>query len=1316
VYGGTITSSQITTGLGFTPYNSTNPSGYITSSSLSSYLPLTGGTLTGVLTVPANATTSGGGINFAGAGSTFIRGTSGDGASSTTSNLQLQSWFGIGFGPTISGQTVPIGENAAWLDCRSGSFSARADFRAPIFYDSNDTTYYVNPNNTSTSAYFAGNVTLPNTINAGIRNAASDAWLWVDDAYGNFFIKNASGGFYADFTSYNFRSTASVEWATMGASYFQHNTQLRSPIYYDSNDTTYYVDANSNSILNTSFVNRYFQRSSGVPTNNLGDPTVTEMALFEEQFDNKTAFFPPANVICETSTDGTTWTALSISDANKKALVGGTASSGLAIPYNTPYFRVRFVNRGDYVFLNALYSYWSSNGHQTKVQIYKKDFGSTTWVQHTSSNELVSSWPGHLYLPFSGIAYHPGTYVDQVAIVFQPTWNASFSSNGISLYKMQIWGGYPAGKRSIFSIDSDKNVTFPSDVRATLLYDTNDTTYYVDPNSTSVMNAIQPWGEVGMRRNDSGTLLRSYNTSASSSVQFYVNHNLAAVEIGNARGIVYAGGTYWQVAGSTRSPIFYDSDNTAFFADFASTGADAVYTNGGYSISSGDGKGFRFWNDDSYKIYMSSTANATWGGRTSGETTSDYNMYFRMSGGTNRGFVFRNGTTNVAGIDATGRVYSSDGRIYLNNATNNFIIAQAGASSAIYMEARGGGFRVRNAATGDSWFTALDGVCTAVADFRAPIFYDSNDTNRYVDPNSTSQIGSTYVNGYFQIQYNSGSQFAGMGIRNNYGSASAQSTSFIDFMNENGIQKTSVFGRIATDGAGYLEFLSTAGGVSRSTDTRTTTAYAYSNQWSFQTSAGISTNIVYDRDNTAFYFDGASTTNINTLSGNGKTVLETFDGYLRINQGSTFSNGTWFGGTLVTSGGFYAGSNGGTGTSRIAITGGTYNGSNVIFLDGSNGVGTAIDSWRAPIFYDYNDTGYFINPNSESNLNITRTYIGARDANANWNTGFQNTPAYTKAYHGDLNGGTNAPAGGWWFYESMRHSNASNYWGAQIAWGWEDNANRLLQRNVTNGSFGGWVEYLNTSDRTYSGNLYMTGSIRSTSSDMRAPIFYDQENTAYYANPSSTSIMSSIALGGATSVPQGVLWANGEIWLSGNNNRVAFSTDTSGDNVPNASIRGSGTGAGDLIVQNWSGSATNDNFWVFGASRDAACAGNITAYYSDERLKTKTGNLDNALEKVMSLEGFTYIENEVARSVGYNNSKQQVGLSAQKVKTVLPEAVALAPFDYDPQEDGTISSKSGEEYLTVDYSRLVPLLIEAIKEQQSHITKLEEKLNKLLGE
>jgi hypothetical protein len=50
----------------------------------------------------------------------------------------------------------------------------------------------------------------------------------------------------------------------------------------------------------------------------------------------------------------------------------------------------------------------------------------------------------------------------------------------------------------------------------------------------------------------------------------------------------------------------------------------------------------------------------------------------------------------------------------------------------------------------------------------------------------------------------------------------------------------------------------------------------------------------------------------------------------------------------------------------------------------------------------------------------------------------------------------------------MRHSNASNYWGTQIAWGWEDNANKLAQRNVGANSFSSWVYYINSGNyQTY---------------------------------------------------------------------------------------------------------------------------------------------------------------------------------------------------------------------------------------------------------
>jgi hypothetical protein len=108
--------------------------------------------------------------------------------------------------------------------------------------------------------------------------------------------------------------------------------------------------------------------------------------------------------------------------------------------------------------------------------------------------------------------------------------------------------------------------------------------------------------------------------------------------------------------------------------------------------------------------------------------------------------------------------------------------------------------------------------------------------------------------------------------------------------------------------------------------------------------------------------------------------------------------------------------------------------------------------------------------------------------------------------------------------------------------------------------------------------------------------------------------------------------------------------------------------------------------------------GDITAYYSDERLKTKISTINNPLSIVNKLNGFYYRPNEIATKYGINNNKLEIGLSAQDVQKVLPELVKLAPFDMKMNEAGDIISKSGEKYLTISYERIVPVLVEAIKE------------------
>jgi len=92
---------------------------------------------------------------------------------------------------------------------------------------------------------------------------------------------------------------------------------------------------------------------------------------------------------------------------------------------------------------------------------------------------------------------------------------------------------------------------------------------------------------------------------------------------------------------------------------------------------------------------------------------------------------------------------------------------------------------------------------------------------------------------------------------------------------------------------------------------------------------------------------------------------------------------------------------------------------------------------------------------------------------------------------------------------------------------------------------------------------------------------------------------------------------------------------------------------------------------------------------SDKRLKENIYLIDNALSKVNNIEGVYF---------NWKDKKEtQVGVIAQQVKEVLPEVV----------------SEDNSSYLSVDYSKLVPLLIGAVNEQSSIIEGLEKRIAKL---
>jgi hypothetical protein len=297
---------------------------------------------------------------------------------------------------------------------------------------------------------------------------------------------------------------------------------------------------------------------------------------------------------------------------------------------------------------------------------------------------------------------------------------------------------------------------------------------------------------------------------------------------------------------------------------------------------------------------------------------------------------------------------------------------------------------------------------------------------------------------------------------------------------------------------------------------------------------------------------------------------------------------------------------------------------------------------------------------------------------------------------------------------------------------------------ATSGTIGPWTIGANSiyyGTEAASGTYASAGNITLGRSWLSSANFrIDTDGSAYFTG---TVTASSGTIGGWTIDTNKIYKSSGagSIELQSNNRALVFTGDGSISFNGNGSIlmnyTGTGGGGGfymfrsnnGFYVSRWEANAHtagigySTSYAVFGdangsGARSGAftggnltCSDNIIAYYSDERLKNIIGNIPNALDKVNKLNGFYYTNNDLAKSVGYKDDKIQVGVSAQQIKDVLPEVIHLAPFDIEFDEiTRTEKSKSGENYMTVQYDRLVPILIEAIKELSNKVNELENKL------
>ena len=396
----------------------------------------------------------------------------------------------------------------------------------------------------------------------------------------------------------------------------------------------------------------------------------------------------------------------------------------------------------------------------------------------------------------------------------------------------------------------------------------------------------------------------------------------------------------------------------------------------------------------------------------------------------------------------------------------------------------------------------------------------------------------------------------------------------------------------------------------------------------------IYATVLYDSNNTGFYLDPNSTSNLN--------ITQT--GSLNLGNSSTykFSTGEWAG-----SGGWpgytYTG-----GDHRFGFS--STSGKIDLWTDG---IMYAIESHRSPIFYDSDDTGYYVNPNSESK--IVKLWIN--------------------------NGG----AGGVGWSTGLNMGDGSNYWNMI------QDGGVARQRNYGTGGYD-WFNSGASQLMTLS-----NGGTLSVSSDMRAPIFYDVNDTGYYVDPNSTSRVNILrtvtrldttrinfvdSAGSQESDPYCFRWVgendggSGLSWLE-----LQLNDDQNEEfRIYGYSCSGYGCGA-----------ISGNLYHRFDSSGNAWHAGNVTAY-SDARVKDNITIIDNALDKVLQIRGVTYTRTDRA-----DTTRVHAGVIAQEVEAVFPEVV-------DTDEYGMKS---------VAYGNMVGLLIESIKEQQKMIESQQKQIEEL---
>ena len=585
-------------------------------------------------------------------------------------------------------------------------------------------------------------------------------------------------------------------------------------------------------------------------------------------------------------------------------------------------------------------------------------------------------------------------------------------------------------------MDSSRNlvniaaITATGNVTLTASGSANSATLQIDnPDSNTFNHSIEAFaanltngesnvilvGKEGSTRNSG--YIGYYWTSAGSNNNFVSLGHWAADHLFRVYGDQVLSTVTFRSNVDVQSPIFYDKNDTTYYADFNNTGTSLKIA-GGIQTNASNGNVIIKHTVSEANSWIFQENAANWG------------LFWVNEGGSSKAVTF--GSYNTVGAEFVGFRQNSNTNM-INPSVWTGIDSNAHAAWLL------------SNYSGDFW-TA--GTQYSAADMRAPIFYDSNNTGRYINPASSSRID--------QLEIANTSNQENPGSRMKIGS-----DGFIFGGNNSGYETNS-----AQISAGYhtANSLNIVG-------MGTTSSVRRVDMWA-ENGFYVSGNI-YDKDATSYYadFGGTSRTNSiisNIFSGDISTSGDGQNNYpfrLRYDYNAwmmTAASNTWGLFWAGNSGARY-GTNGNGGPGNIWSN--STNPNEFVFVGGDTtlwtvhgtsgntwqaGDGYAADSYRAPVFYDLDNTGYYVNPAGTSNINEIRS--GESQAAPRWDTAFYVLQA--QHWYGDTNTQT-----------------------------------------------------------MYIGE---SGNVVNLRGDLRASIYRDFQNTAYYINAAATSVLNGLTVGGNT--------------------------------------------------------------------------------------------------------------------------------------------------------------------------------------------------------